>query len=77
MHIEIDADLVQQIDGIAGKRHRSQFVRDAVTAALDQRVRADLICSARGVIADHGHEWDEDPAAWVRGQRKADERRVG
>lgn len=77
MHVEIADDLVRQIDGVAGKRHRSQFVRDAIAAALDQRVRAGLIRSARGVIADRGHEWDTDPAAWVRAQRKADERRVG
>jgi len=33
--------------------------------------------SARGVIVDHGHQWDEDPGAWVRRQRRADDRRVG
>lgn len=32
---------------------------------------------AFGTIADSGHEWDDDPAAWVHAQRRADERRVG
>lgn len=77
MHIEIDEDVVHRIDGVAGKRHRSQFVRDAVVAALEHRTRAALIRSARGVITDHSHEWDEDPAAWVRRQRETDDRRVG
>lgn len=77
MHIEMDEALVRRIDEVAGKRHRSQFVRDAVAVALDQGARAGLIRSARGVIADHSHDWDDDPAAWVRRQRHADDRRVG
>ncbi len=77
MHIEIDEDLVHRIDEVAGMRHRSQFVRDAVAAALEHRARAGLIRAARGTIADGSHEWDNDPAAWVRKQRKADDRRLG
>ncbi len=77
MHIEMDEDLVQRIDGVAGKRHRSEFVRQAVASALERRARAGLVRSARGAIADHGHEWDGDAAAWVRKQRQADDRRVG
>lgn len=26
--------------------------------------------AASGSIGDHGHEWDDDPAAWVREQRR-------
>jgi len=40
MHIGIDEDLDHQIDGVAGKRHRSQFVGDPVAAALEQRALA-------------------------------------
>ncbi len=33
--------------------------------------------SAAGAIPAVGHEWDEDPAAWVRQQRQGDARRGG
>ena len=68
MHIELDDDVVRRVDAIAGKRRRSQFVRDAVIAALDGADRSQLIRAARGSIADGGHEWDDDPARWVRAQ---------
>lgn len=77
MHIELDDDLVKEIDDIAGRRGRSRFVRDAIERALDWERRWDLIMSARGAISDRGHEWDDDPAAWVRQQRRLDPKRVG
>jgi hypothetical protein len=45
--------------------------------ALDDERRWDDIEAALGVIGDTGHEWDEDPAGWVREQRHGDVRRVG
>jgi hypothetical protein len=43
----------------------------------DDAARWALIEQGIGCIADTGHEWDDDPAAWVRAQRRADPRRVG
>ncbi len=43
----------------------------------DHDERWALIESAIGSIPDTGHEWDDDPAEWVRAQRYADARRVG
>lgn len=77
MHIELDDELVKQIDQVAGARGRSRFVREAVEKALDWERRWALIKSAMGTIPAHGHEWDDDPAEWVRQQRRADPRRVG
>lgn len=77
MHIDIDRELVARIDDAAGVRGRSEFIRTAVAAALEQRARAELVRSARGTIADRGHDWDEDPGGWIRRQRSADDRRVG
>lgn len=38
---------------------------------LDEERRWNEIEAALGAIGDHGHEWDEDPAAWVsRGRRE-------
>ena len=39
----------------------------------DDERRWELIESALGSIRDEGHEWDGDPASWVRAQRGADE----
>ena len=73
----MDEELLGRIDAVAGKRGRSRFVRDAVAAALEHADRLELILSARGAIPDRGHDWDDDPAAWVRAQRRGDRRRVG
>lgn len=77
MHIELDDALVARIDAVAGDRGRSRFVRQAILRALDHRNRWDLVESAVGTIAGRGHDWDDDPAAWVRDQRIADRGRRG
>jgi hypothetical protein len=77
MHIELNDDIVKKIDEVAGPRGRSAFVRDAIERALDWETRWALIRSAMGSIPDHGHDWDDDPAEWVRRQRHADPRRAG
>lgn len=77
LHIFLDDVLVKELDEQVGPRGRSAFIADAVRDALDRERRLRLIRSAMGSIPDTGHEWDEDPAAWVHAQRYADPRRVG
>lgn len=77
MHIEIEDELVARIDASTGERGRSRFIREAVLSALDRQARGELIRSSRGCVAGQGHDWDEDPARWVRGQRRSDRRRLG
>ena len=77
MHLELDDAIVTEIDALAGPRRRSAFVRDAVLAAVDRHRRASHLRREAGVLRDGGHEWDDDPAAWVRRQRTGDPRRVG
>ena len=77
MHVELDDALVAQVDDIAGPRRRSAFVRDAVRDAVDRHRRQYLLRRTAGVLRDGGHEWDDDPAAWVERQRSGDPRRVG
>jgi predicted transcriptional regulator len=77
MHIELDDALVKQVDELAGPRGRSGFVRAAIERAVQQELRWSRLESAAGAIAAQGHEWDADPAGWVRKQRRADPRRVG
>lgn len=77
MHIEVDDDLVAKVDELGGPRGRSHFVRTAIEQAVEREIRWGLIEDAAGKIADEGHEWDEDPAEWVRQQRRGDVRRGG
>jgi hypothetical protein len=77
LHITLRDELVRDLDRRVGPRRRSAFVARAVEEALDDERRWDLIESALGSIPEDGHEWDDDPATWVRKQRRADARRVG
>ena len=77
LHITLRDEVVRELDRRVGPRRRSAFVSRAVEQALDDERRWGLIESALGTISDEGHLWDDDAAAWVREQRRGDERRVG
>jgi len=77
VHINLEDKLLAQLDRRVGRRKRSAFIAQTVRRALEDQRRWDDILASLGTIADTGHEWDEDPAAWVRRQRRADIRRVG
>ena len=77
LHIALDDDLVAELDQRAGPRRRSAFIAELVRRGLEDETRWDDIESALGKLAEHGHEWDDDPATWVRRQRSEDARRVG
>jgi hypothetical protein len=77
VHITLDDELVRELDRRVGARRRSSFIAGAVQHALDDDRRWELIESALGSISSQGHDWDDDPAAWVGAQRRADPRRVG
>ena len=76
VQIELDDGIVSEIDDIAGRRRRSAFVQEAVEA-VDRHRYARRLRAAAGMFRDTEHEWDGDPAAWVRRQRGSDPRRVG
>jgi hypothetical protein len=77
VHITLEDDLVRDLDRRVGTRRRSAYIAHAVERALDDDHRWELVESALGTISDRGHEWDDDVGGWVRGQRRADARRVG
>ncbi|MGA8218854.1 MAG: hypothetical protein WB771_09825 [Solirubrobacterales bacterium] len=77
LHINLEDELVAELDRRVGKRKRSTFIAQLLRRTLDDERRWDDILASIGSIDDKGHEWDEDPAAWVREQRRGDERRVG
>jgi hypothetical protein len=76
LHITVDDELVAELDQRAGRRRRSAFIAELIRRGLDDERRWDDIEAALGAIPDEGHEWDDDPAEWVRRQR-ADQRRIG
>lgn len=77
LHISLDDSLVEQLDRRVGKRRRSSFIGETVRRALEDERRWDDIEAGLGALSDTGHEWDEDPAEWVRAQRRSDPTRVG
>lgn len=77
LHIVLDDEVVAQLDARVGNRRRSSFIAEAVRRALEDEHRWAEIEAGLGSIAATGHDWDDDPARWVRRQRSADARRVG
>jgi hypothetical protein len=77
LHINLDDELVAELDRHVGPRERSAFIAKAVSEAVDRIRRLELLESAIGSISDTGHDWDDDPAAWVAAQRRIDPSRVG
>ncbi len=77
LHITLRPELVKELDRRVGRRRRSGFIAEAVTLALDDERRWELIETSLGSVSDGTHAWDHDPASWVRDQRRADDRRVG
>ena len=77
IHIALDDELVAELDRRAGTRRRSAFVAELIKRGLEDERRWDDIESALGSLPDSGHEWDDDPATWVRRQRQGDRRRSG
>ena len=77
IHVALEDALVAELDRRAGARRRSAFVAELIKRGLEDERRWDDIESALGSLPDSGHEWDEDPAMWVRRQRHGDQRRSG
>lgn len=69
LHILMDDELVERVDRVAGERGRTGWIVKVVREALDTEERAKTILEGLGCISDTGHEWDDDPAAWVHAQR--------
>jgi Arc/MetJ family transcription regulator len=77
LHISLDDDLVEQLDKRVGRRRRSTFIGETLRRALEDERRWEDIEAGLGALSDEGHEWDADPAGWVRAQRRSDPARVG
>ena len=77
VHIQLDSDLIAELDARAGRRRRSAFIAQLIRRALDDERRWDEIESALDSLPSSGHAWDDDPAEWVKAQRRTDGQRAG
>ena len=77
LRIALNDDFVEKIARRAGPRRRSVLIAELVRRGLENERRWDDIESAFGGVPDSGHEWEDDPASWVRRQRRADPNNVG
>ncbi len=77
MHITLDDDLVDELDQLAGARRRSAFIAEIIRRTLDDERRWDDLEKSLGSLSEGAHEWDDDPAEWVRRQRQSDVRGAG
>jgi predicted transcriptional regulator len=74
MHINLDDELVEALDAVAGSRGRSGFIRKAIMREIDNHRRWLAFDRAVGVAPDFAAHMPED---WVRAERHSDLRRVG
>lgn len=77
LHISLDDELVEELDRRVGRRRRSTFIAETVRRALDDERRWEDIEAGLGALVGREHDWDADPAGWVRAQRYSDPSRVG
>ena len=69
VHLSLADDVVAAVDAQVGARERSSYIEAALRRVLADQGRQQALDEAIGSIADSGHDWDDDPAAWVRMQR--------
>lgn len=77
LHIALNDELVAELDRRVGPRRRSAYIAELVKRGLEDEERWDDIEASLGALANSTHDWDDDPAGWVRTQRRGDARRVG
>ena len=77
VHIALDDQIVAELDRRVGPRQRSAFIAELIKRGLDDEQRWEDIEAALGALADTAHDWDDDPAGWVKDQRHTDTRRAG
>ena len=78
-HVVIPKALVETIDKLVGKRHRSEFLTEAAEKEV-RRLKLLKAAEKAGGSLEHvdtpGWESSEAAAEWVRASRRADDERL-
>jgi hypothetical protein len=78
-HVVIPKALVETIDTLVGKRHRSEFLTEAAEKEV-RRLKLRKAAEKAGGSLEHeeipGWESSEAAAEWVRASRRSDEERL-
>jgi hypothetical protein len=75
-HVVLPADLVSQIDTLAGKRKRSRFLADLASREVKRLHLLKALKRAAGSWKDEDHpELKNGAAAWIEQLRQEDEER--
>jgi metal-responsive CopG/Arc/MetJ family transcriptional regulator len=78
-HVVLPEDLVAEVDRIAGKRKRSEFIEEAVRERVRREKLRDVLKRAAGSMnpADYP-EWStpEKTSKWVHDMRRADDKPI-
>ena len=72
IRIALPDALIAELDQRAGARRRRAFISELIQRGLEDERRWDDIEAALAQLPDSGHDWDDDPAEWVRRQRLGD-----
>jgi len=76
-HVVMAHELVEEIDRVVGKRHRSEFLAEAAAKELMRRRQLDALRRAAGAWKDANHpDLRRGSAFWVRQFRKESDSRL-
>jgi metal-responsive CopG/Arc/MetJ family transcriptional regulator len=79
-HIILPDRLIEEIDGLVGKRKRSRFVEEAIREKLKRGALLKAIKNTAGMLpAEEYPAWEtsDKAAEWVRESRQGDVERLG
>lgn len=77
-HVSLPDELLEEVDRIAGRRRRSQFVEDAIREKLRRAAQDQALANQAGVLRDEDYpQWrtPADVSQWVEQLRAESERR--
>lgn len=78
-HVVLPEELIEEVDHIAGKRKRSQFVEEAIREKLAREALGRVLKDSAGMLkpSDYPHwETPEKADAWIRASRQLDNERL-
>ena len=78
-HIVVPEEVLQEVDRVAGRRKRSQFVTDAIREKLARAVLTSALDECAGSLDLQEYpEWStpDEVSAWVRNVRAGDDARL-